>query len=80
VSGEPSVFCVGGTHASVAVPVVGGGSGDDVTVMAKPGSAAEAFPSLTLMTMPAYVPTLPVDGVPVSWPVAMLNVAHEGLF
>ena len=49
------------------------------TVIAKAGSDADPDPSLTLITMPVEVPTLAAAGVPVSLPVAVLNVAHEGL-
>jgi hypothetical protein len=38
----------------------------ELTVMPKAGSAALACPSLTLMTMPGYVPTFDVAGVPLN--------------
>jgi hypothetical protein len=51
----------------------------DATVIAKAGSDADPDPSLTLITMPEVVPTLASAGVPLRLPVALLNVAHEGL-
>ena len=50
--------------------------------MVLPGgaSAAEVFPSLTLITMLANVPTLELAGVPLSVPLAMLKVAQDGMF
>jgi len=50
------------------------------TVTAKAGSEALATPSLTLMTIPAEAPTSLAAGVPLSCPVAMLKLAHEGLW
>ena len=49
------------------------------TVIANASSDADAVPSLTLITIPLYVPTSLADGVPLIWPVAMLNVAQAGL-
>jgi hypothetical protein len=51
----------------------------DATVIVKAGSAALVLPSLTEMTMPSYFPACDDVGVPESLPVAMLNVAHDGL-
>jgi hypothetical protein len=48
--------------------------------MAKGANDAAATPSLTVMTMAEYVPTFAVVGVPASWPLLVLNVAHAGLF
>ena len=42
------------------------------------GSAMLEGPSLTLISMFAYVPTSVVAGVPLSSPVLLLKVAHEG--
>src|SRR4051794_28057111 len=44
--------------------------------------ASETFfePSVTMIVMFAYVPTLAVVGVPLSLPDTALNVAHAGLF
>jgi hypothetical protein len=42
--------------------------------------AADLLPSLTLITMPAKVPTLELGGVPLRAPVVLLNVAHDGRF
>ena len=71
----PAVTVVGG------VPEIVGGRGgvDDVTVIANAGSAADAEPLLTLITMPEEVPTLAIPGVPLRLPVPALNVAHEGM-
>ena len=46
--------------------------------MEKAASEALCMPSLTEMTMLEYVPTFPVAGVPLNWPVLVLKVAHEG--
>lgn len=73
----PSVFWVGGTQRRVALPF---DTVAAVTVIVKPASAADVFPSLTLTTMFAYVPTFVLAGVPLTWPVAILKLAHEGLF
>ena len=45
----------------------------------KAGKDTVARPSDTLMTMFEYVPTWAVAGVPVSAPVAVLNVPQAGL-
>jgi hypothetical protein len=74
-------------YAVPAVTVVGGvpemlGGGvfvEAVTVIAKPGKAADAEPLLTLITMPAEVPTSAAAGVPLRLPVPVSNLAHEGL-
>ena len=50
------------------------------TTIANAGNAAEAMPSDTEITMLEYVPTWDDDGVPVSLPVVLLNVAQAGLF
>jgi hypothetical protein len=49
------------------------------TVIANAGSEVLATPSVTLITIPEYVPRFDVDGVPLSCPVAMLKLAHAGL-
>src|SRR2546423_134925 len=46
--------------------------------MANAGSAALEVPSLTLIMMFEYVPTLAAVGVPLSCPVLLLKAAHEG--
>ena len=51
-----------------------------LTVIANASSDADALPSLTLITIPLYVPASLADGVPLSCPVAMLKVAQAGLF
>ena len=69
------MFCVGAVHDSVAEPVA-----TACTVTLNAGSDAVRVPSLTVMTMPAVVPTSPAPGVPDSAPVLVLNAAHAGLF
>ena len=46
--------------------------------MENAGKAADARPSLTLITMFEYVATFEAAGVPVSLPVEELKLAHEG--
>lgn len=46
--------------------------------MENPGNAAEVIPSLTLITMFEYMPTLAAAGVPESIPVLLLKVSHDG--
>jgi hypothetical protein len=43
-------------------------------------SEAEAWPSLTLITMLKNAPTLALEGVPLKVPVEVLKPAQEGLF
>src|SRR5262249_32177900 len=57
-----------------------GWTGPEVTVMVKAGSDAEPYPSLVLITIPEYVPTFVAAGFPLSCPVALLKLAHEGWF
>jgi hypothetical protein len=70
----PAVTVVGG------VPEMIGGAGgvDDVTVIANGANAADAEPLLTLITIPAEVPTLAIVGVPLRLPVPVLNFPHAG--
>src|SRR5262245_30173685 len=70
------------TVADVAgVPeIVGGRLGAALTVMAKGGSETLLVPSLTLIAILLNAPTFAAAGVPVSRPVAVLNVAHVGRF
>ena len=56
----------------------GGAGGAAVTVIANAGNDRVASPSLTLMTIPLCVPTAPAEGVPLSGPVPLLNVAQLG--
>jgi hypothetical protein len=56
--------------------IVGGASA--ATVIAKAGNDAEADPSLTLITMPAEVPTFAAVGVPLRSPELVLKLAHDG--
>jgi hypothetical protein len=60
------------------VPEIVGPEAPDTTAIAKVGSEAVATPSLTLITIPASVPTSAAAGVPLSCPLAMLKFAHEG--
>jgi hypothetical protein len=57
----------------------GGGGAAAATLIAKAGSDALRDPSLTLITIPESVPTSAAAGVPLNWPVAVLNAAHDGL-
>jgi hypothetical protein len=70
----PAETVVGGVPEMVG----GDGGGDDVTVIANAGSAADAEPLLTLITIPEEVPTLALVGVPLRLPVPVLNFPHEG--
>ena len=69
------MFCVGGVHESVAEPIE-----LLVTAIENGASEALALPSLALMTMFEYDPTLVAVGVPESCPVVVLKAAHDGLF
>lgn len=51
----------------------------DVTVIENGARLAVCLPSFTLMTTFEYVPALALEGKPVSAPVEMLKLAHEGL-
>src|SRR5882724_7620104 len=75
VSSEPSEFVVGGVQVSVAEPV----ACTEFTVIWKAARDVVAVPSLTEITMPDVVPASLAAGVPDSWPVVVLNVAHDGL-
>ena len=70
----PSVFCVGGVHAIVALPFA-----TWVTLIANAGRDALAEPSLTLITMFEYEPTSAAAGVPESRPVDVEKLAQAGL-
>jgi hypothetical protein len=60
--------------------MVGGVGGVSVlTVIVKAWSEAVRAPSSTVMTMPESEPTSAAAGVPLSWPVVVLKVAHAGL-
>jgi hypothetical protein len=76
------VYAVPATALVPGLPEIVGGVGgvSTPTVIAKAGSEAVCDPSLTLMTMPASLPTSAALGVPVSWPVAESKAAHAGLF
>ena len=63
------------------VPPITGISFVLLTVMLKAASdTGSAILSETLMTIPVVVPTSSFSGVPLSSPVALLKLAHEGLF
>lgn len=68
----PAVTLVAG------VPEIVGPEAPDTTVIVKAGSEALATPSLTLITIPASVPTSAAVGVPLSCPLAILKLAQEG--
>ena len=69
------MFEVGGCQLSVADPVVW----EPVTEMENGASALEARPPLTVMRTSLKTPVDDVDGVPLSRPVLVSNVAHAGL-
>ena len=60
------------------VPEITGGV--FVTAIENAASGVDARPSLTRITMPFVVPMWAAAGVPCSVPVAVLNVAHVGMF
>ena len=57
----------------------GGGGAAFATVIVKEGNDELEDPSLTLISIPGSVPTFAAVGVPDSWPVELLKLAHEGL-
>src|SRR3954447_4398268 len=76
---EPSVFAVGGVQESVTPPLLLlEATGAAFTAIENAGNLVVAVPSLTEMTMLANVPV--AVGLPDSWPVLVLKVAHEGRF
>ena len=60
--------------------IVGDWFGAALTVIVNAGSEALTEPSLTLIAILGNVPTFAAAGVPVSRPVAVLNVAQLGRF
>jgi hypothetical protein len=70
VAGDPEIF---GGDAGAPPPAA------CATVMVNAGSVAEENASRALMTILLNFPTLAAVGVPLSWPVLVLKVAHEGL-
>jgi len=70
------VLVVGAVQESAALPLLDWA----LTWMLNAGKEADTCPSLTLTTMFENVPTLELDGVPLTVPVAMLKVAQEGRF
>jgi hypothetical protein len=59
--------------------ITGARLGAATTVTAKEARDAVVVPSETVMTMPEYVPTFALVGVPVKAPLAVLKLAHDGL-
>jgi hypothetical protein len=55
-----------------------GAAAEAETLIEKGASEVRARPSLTLMMMFLKVPTFVLLGVPESWPVAELKLAHDG--
>jgi hypothetical protein len=76
----PCLAVVGGVPVIVGALFVGVGlvPGGAVTVMLNGASDAVLRPSLTEITMLLYVPVFALCGVPRSWPLVALNVAHAG--
>ncbi len=72
------VYAVPAVAMVAGVPEMVGGLAGAETVIEKAGSEALAEPSLTEITILEKVPTLAVVGVPESWPVAVLKLAHAG--
>ena len=63
------------------VPVmVGDLFGFGFTTIENAGNETLLVPSVTEITMPLHVRACSANGVPDSWPVALLNPAHAGLF
>lgn len=71
----PATTVAGGVPLIVGATLAGA-----ATVMAKPGSDVVAVPSVTEMTMPVKLPTLPAAGVPLRRPVLVLKLAQDGRF
>jgi hypothetical protein len=69
------VFCVGGSQDKDAVP-----EAVSETVIENAGSATDEWPSDAEMTIPLYVPTSALVGVPEILPVAGSSVAQAGKF
>ena len=67
------------TLVGVALRLTVGATTAAFTVIANADNEADALPSLTLITMPEVVPTSAAAGVPLSCPVEMLKLAHEGM-
>lgn len=59
--------------------IVGATLGRALTEMENGRSDALATPSLTLITIFEYTPTLAAVGTPASWPVLALKLAQAGL-
>ena len=66
------------TEADGVPPMTGVSVPVGTTVIEKAGSATLVVPSLTVMTMFAYVPTFAAVGVPDNVPLPVLNLAHVG--
>src|SRR5688500_2355597 len=89
ISGSPSASAAVGVNAYCAPctavvsgvpPIVGARFAASLTEIVNAGSAALAWPSLTLITTAANVPTFAAVGMPCSRPVLELNVAQLGRF
>src|SRR4026209_2094386 len=87
VSGSPSASLAYGvyeydcpaTTLEAGEPViVGARFGASVTAMPHGASSLNVVPSVTLITMPEYVPTWAADGVPLRRPVEASKFAHAG--
>ena len=74
IADPPLLMLVG-----VALRLTVGATTAAFTVTANADSAADALPSLTLITTPEVVPTSPAPGVPLSCPLPVLKLAQEGL-
>src|SRR4026207_1398591 len=88
VSGSPSASLAYGVYEydcpamtlEAGEPViVGARFGASVTVMPNGASSLKVVPSVTLITMPEFVPIWAADGVPLSRPLEASKVAHVGL-
>ena len=70
----------------VLLTVVGGDDGgvvvvpDAATAMLNAANWPFRYPSLAVITMFEYVPTLPAAGVPDNRPVVLLKLAQDGAF
>ena len=73
----PCITDVGGEPEITGAPFAGAVL---LTTMANAGNCADVVPSLTVIAMLLFVPTLLAVGVPCNGPVVALNVAHEGRF
>jgi hypothetical protein len=75
--GVPAISVVDGEPEMVGGGLAGAEAAAE-TLIEKGASEARAWPSLTLMMMFVKLPTFVLLGVPESWPVAELKLAHAG--